>query len=391
MERLEPRDADELARLITGAAGAGRRLEIIGGGSKRGLGRPVDADAILDTSALSGIRSYEPDELVLSAGAATRLDVVAAALLEGGQMLAFEPPDLGSGQSAGTLGGLVSAGLSGPRRIKSGAARDFILGFSAVNGRGETFKSGGRVMKNVTGYDLSKLVTGAWGTLAVLTEVTIKVMPAPETETTVAITEGDPAAALQLMSRALQSAADPTGAAYVQRDAGAGEPTVVLRLEGIPASVASRLKLLTGTDGFRGGRTLDVDESRSLWQDIRDVRALGALGDHHLWRISVPPMGGVEVIGAVAGIPGARYFCDWGGGLIWIAVPPAPDAHAGTLRLAVKRVGGHATLMTAPEDVRRRVPVFEPQAPELAALAQRVKQAFDPKGILNPGRMYEGV
>ena len=391
MERLEPRDADELARLITGAAGAGRRLEIIGSGSKRGLGRPVDADAILDTSALSGIRSYEPDELVLSAGAATRLDVVAAALLEGGQMLAFEPPDLGSGQSAGTLGGLVSAGLSGPRRIKSGAARDFVLGFSAVNGRGETFKSGGRVMKNVTGYDLSKLVTGAWGTLAVLTEVTIKVMPAPETETTVAVAEGDPAAALQLMSRALQSAADPTGAAYLQREAGAAEPTVVLRLEGIPASVASRLKLLTETDGFRGGRTLDVDESRRLWQDIRDVRALGALGDHHLWRISVPPMGGIEVMRAIAGIPGARYFCDWGGGLIWIAVPPAPDAHAGTLRAAVKRVGGHATLMTAPEDVRRRVPVFEPQAPELAALAQRVKQAFDPKGILNPGRMYEGV
>ena len=334
MERLTPRDAPELARLVTDAADAGRRLEIVGAGSKRSLGRPMDGvDTELDTGALSGIRSYEPDELVLTAGAATPLDLITDTLAHGKQMLAFEPPDLSGARTGGTLAGMVSAGLSGPRRIKAGAVRDFVLGFSAVNGRGETFKSGGRVMKNVTGYDLSKLVCGAWGTLAVLTEVTLKVMPAPEAETTLTVATGEPGPALRLMSLALQSAADPTGAAYLPRAAasaaGFAKATVLIRLEGPAPSVAARLKLLAAIDGLGHGQALDGDASSRAWQDIRDARPLGLTGDDYVWRVSVPPMGAMAVIEAVAAIDGARYYCDWGGGLVWIAVPPAPDAHAG--------------------------------------------------------------
>jgi glycolate oxidase FAD binding subunit len=237
-------------------------------------------------------------------------------------------------------------------------------------------------------------VCGAWGTLAVLTEVTLKVMPAPETETTLAVASGEPGAALRLMSLALQSAADPTGAAYLPQAAAAttgfAEPVVLTRLEGPAPSVAARLKLLTGIEGLGHGRLLKGEESKRAWQGVRDARPLGRAGDDYLWRVSVPPMGAMAIIEAVGAIDGARYYCDWGGGLVWIAVPPAPDAHAGTLRAAVLRVGGHATLLKAPDEVRRRVPVFEPPAPALAALTLRVKQAFDPKGILNPSRMHEG-
>lgn len=394
MERIRPRTTDELARALTDAATSNRRLEVIGSGSRRSVGRPVVADAVLETEAFAGISRYEPEELVLTAGAATPLADIMAALEEKRQMLAFEPPDpavLLAGPGPGTLGGMVASGLSGPRRIKAGGVRDYVLGFTAVSGRGETFKSGGRVMKNVTGYDLSKLVCGSWGTLAVLTEITIKVMPRPEIEASLVIDAGDPQSAIDIMSAALQSSADLSGAAYLPRGlaaAGVEGPVVLLRIEGIEASVEARLAMFGAVHSGAEARRLSPESSASAWRDIRDARPLGDLQGLALWRISVPPTTGSRVLEAAARIEGARAFADWGGGLAWIAVPPSGQAHGERLRASFAGDGGHATLVRAPTELRASVPVFEPQLPAMAALSRRVKHAFDPQGILNPSRLH---
>ncbi len=408
-ERLRPESGDQLAEVVAWAAGEQTPLEVVGRGSKRGLGRPVQAAHGLDLSALSGIMLYEPEELVLAAGAATPLAEIEAVLAEQGQHLAFEPPDLGpllgNPAEAGSLGGALACNLSGPRRLKAGAARDHFLGVEAVSGRGELFKSGGRVVKNVTGYDLCKLLAGSQGTLAVMTQVTVKVLPRPEKTRTVLVFGLDDRGALAAMTRALNSAHEVGGAAHLPAalatgsavsyvaDAGAaGHGVTALRLEGPGPSVEFRCRALRDDLGdFGAHEELHGRNSATLWRELRDVAPFVAKPELLVWRLSLPPQSAPEVAARIAGSAAGDYYFDWGGGLVWFAAEPGAAPDPGTLRAALAGCGGHATLIRAPDDVRVSVPVFQPLDPAKALITGRVKESFDPRRILNPGRMYAGV
>ena len=406
-EPLRPRDPKQVEDAICWALAQGKTLEVIGHGSKRAIGRAAQWDATLDLSALKGVTLYEPEELVLSAKAGTPLHEIEALVAEKRQELAFEPMDygplLGGAAGAATIGGVIASNLSGPRRIKSGAARDHFLGFSAVSGRGETFKSGGRVVKNVTGYDLCKLIAGSWGTLAAMTDVTIKTLPRAETEQTILVLGGDAAAASKVMTSAMGSYGDVSAAAHlpvtiaadVAETVSAGSAVTALRLEGVTPSVAQRKSLLESLLApFGALASLDEALSRALWRAIRDVApfaAKGRMGGADIWRISTAPARGAEIGRALADKAGAEILYDWAGGLVWAALPRSDDAQAPLVHAAVAAAGGHATLIRAPAAVRAKVDVFAPEPAPLAALTQRIRKGFDPHGVLNPGRMWAGV
>ncbi len=400
---IKPRDAKEVEEAVRWALGDDKALEVAGAGSKRLIGRPSQTDMTLDLTGLSGVTLYEPEELVLSARAGTPLAEIEALLEQNNQQLAFEPMDygplLGAGAGQGTIGGAIAANLSGPRRIKAGAARDHFLGFTAVTGRAETIKSGGRVVKNVTGYDLCKLVAGSWGTLAVMTDVTLKVLPKAESEATVVVQGLDDARACAAMAAAMGSACDVSGAAHLPDHVASyfdglpnQEAATALRLEGFAPSVKHRKEALAALmKPFGPVALLEEAQSRALWQSVREVKpfAAQAARARPLWRISTAPARGHEIAAAIT--PAAQMFYDWAGGLIWVAMPYADEPDAGSIRAAVKAVGGHATLVRAPAAVRAALDVFEPQPAALRALSKRVKESFDPKGVLNPGRMWAGV
>jgi glycolate oxidase FAD binding subunit len=405
---IQPRGPDEVRDAVEAALEQGATLEIVGQGSKRAIGRAAQWDRTLDLSALSGITLYEPQELVLSARAGTPIAEIEALVAENGQQLAFEPldygPILGGEAGRGTLGGVLSANLSGPRRIAAGAARDHFLGFAAVSGRGESFKSGGRVVKNVTGYDLSKLAAGSWGTLAVLTDATIKVLPRPETEETVLLLGLDDRTAVQILNRAMGSTGEVSGAAHLP--AAAASRTIVsslsgdhsvtaLRLEGVLPSILHRQHVLEALLKPLGDvAVLSEGPSRALWRAIRDVLPFAATAtepESPVWRISTAPMQGPEVVARIAMQSDIDALYDWAGGLVWARLPVSDDAGSSIVRPAVAVSGGHATLIRAPASVRATVAVFEQPDAVTTALSKRIKQNFDPKGVLNPGRMYAGV
>ncbi|MFZ1885745.1 MAG: FAD-binding protein [Rhodoplanes sp.] len=413
-DTLKPRDAKEVEAAIAWAVGNGKSLEIVGHGSKRALGRPSQTDATLDLSALAGVTLYEPEELVLSAKAGTPIAEIEALLASRGQALAFEPMDLGpllgGTPGAGTIGGVLAANLSGPRRLKAGAARDHILGFAGVSGRGETFKSGGRVVKNVTGYDLSKLMAGSFGTLAAMTDVTVKTLPRAETEATVLVLGLDEARAVAAMAAAMGSSCDVSGAAHLPEkivlrasdDVPVGHAVTALRLEGVAPSVEHRNNALAELmKPFGPLSGLNEAQSRVLWRAIRDVipfaasaaPSAGNIGatERPVWRLSTAPSMGAELTRLIAARADAEFLYDWAGGLVWAALAPSDDAGAAIVRPAIAQCGGHATLIRAPAAVRAAVAVFEPQPGPLAALTKRVKESFDPNGVLNPGRMWAGV
>lgn len=406
MSSLHPSTLDELREAVAHAAAREQRLEVRGGGSKRGLGRPMDVEAELCLDRIAGIVSFEPSELVLTAKAGTSLADIEALLADHRQMLAFEPPDwrglLGSENGTPTLGGALAVNLAGPRRIKSGAARDHFLGFVGVNGFGEIFKAGGKVVKNVTGYDLCKLMAGSYGTLAVLEEVTIKVVPRPEEQATLAIVGLDDVPAIAALADGLNSPSEVSAAAHLPASAAsrssvpaiaeAGASATVLRIEGPTSSIASRLESLRKLFAARGPLVeLARAESERLWDDIGKVRPLFPDEDRTVWRVSAPPAEGPAIMAAAIRALDCVGFYDWGGGLLWLAVAADSDGGAAMVRGALGRSGGHATLVRAPAEVRAGVPVFEPLPAPLAALTRRIKESFDPKRLLNPGRMYADV
>jgi len=404
---LRPRNPKQVEEAVSWALAQGKTLELVGHGSKRAIGRAAQWDATLDLSALSGVTLYEPEELVLSAKAGTPLHEIEALVAEKRQELAFEPMDygplLGGDARAATIGGVIAANSSGPRRIKSGAARDHFLGFSAISGRGETFKSGGRVVKNVTGYDLCKLMAGSWGTLAAMTDVTIKTLPKAETEQTLLVIGGDAAAAGKIMAAAMASYGDVSAAAHlpiaiaadVAETASARSAVTALRLEGVAPSVTQRRSVLENLLApFGALASLEEAQSRALWRAIRDVipfAAKGPRGGADIWRISTAPARGAEIGRALADKAGAEILYDWAGGLVWAALPRSDDARASSVHATVAAAGGHATLIRAPAAVRAKVDVFTPEPTPLAALTQRVRKGFDPQGVLNSGRMWAGV
>lgn len=391
---LIPVDEKEVADIVAGANKSRQPLAIRGGGTRAGLGRTTQTAATLATSALAGVTLYEPAELVLSARAGTPLSEIEELLAARGQRLPFEPMDhrplLGSSGEP-TIGGVVAANASGPRRIQAGAARDSLIGLRAVTGHGDIVKSGGRVMKNVTGYDLVKFLAGSYGTLAVLTEVSFKVLPAPETVTTLILTGLDDALAIEALSVALGSPFAVTGAAH--RPGIDRQPAqTFIRLEGFHASVADQSsRLAADLDGFGSVKRLDGGASAQAWQAIRDVELPGLAPTVPVWRISTKPDKGPVIVETIRRSFDCRALYDWGGGLVWITGGEGLDAGAAVVRATIGAVGGHATLVRAPQNVRGTVEVFQPLEPALMALTRQLKQVFDPAGVLNPGRIYEGV
>lgn len=368
---MTPANERELAEAVRDADGP---LHIVGGGT-RPLGAPV-AGTPLATSGMSGITLYDPGALTAVAQAGTPLAELEAALAAEGQRLPFEPMDhrtlLGTAGSP-TLGGMVAVNASGPRRVQAGACRDSLIGVRFVDGSGQIIRNGGRVMKNVTGYDLVKLLAGSHGTLGVLSEVAFKLLPVPETEATLALEGLADTDAVAAMSTALGSPFEVTGAAH--RPGG----QTLLRIEGFADSVRyrrTRLKALLGRFGDVA-LVAEAEASARLWRDIRDVAPFAALpGD--VWRLSLKPS---EAPALAARSGGAALF-DWGGGLLWLCVEAGTD-----LRARLGAFSGHATLVRASAETRAQLAVFQPEPAPLRALAEGLRQKFDPRGILNPGLM----
>jgi glycolate oxidase FAD binding subunit len=406
VDTLRVRDARDVEQVVRAAIASEQPLEIVGHGSKRLIGQPMATNALLDVSALNAVTSYEPNELIITVQAGAPLADVQSLIDSKDQQFAFEPIDtsplLGTADKA-TIGGMIAAGLAGPRRIKAGGARDHLLGAHGVSGFGDSFKAGGRVVKNVTGYDLCKLLAGSWGTLAVMTEVTLKVMPRPESERTLVLAALDDSTANRAMIVALGSPFDVSGAAHVPkstfREDGGGLGALapgrgaitVLRLEGISASVVHRAAALAKLLApFGTAHIVEGPASAEIWNSVRDVvpfAASGPLGVWPVWRIVCPPAAGGALGERLARDTGGEVIYDWGGGLIWAALPPNQDAQATLVRQRAEAAGGHATLLRASDELRRNVDVFHPQPAGLAALSERVRQSFDPKNILNRGRM----
>lgn len=404
-ESRRPESPEEVSVLIREAAAKKTPIEVLGRGSKRAFGRPLKLEIGLDLSRLTGIRLYEPNELVMTAGAATPLAEIAGTLAQNRQELAYEPADLGTlygGEpDQGSIGGAFACNLSGPRRFKAGAARDHLLGFRAVSGWGESFKSGGRVVKNVTGYDLCKLMCGSFGTLAVLTEVTFKVLPKAEDTRTLLLFGQDDDAALNWLRAAATSANEASGLAHlpvavarrstVGAIAGAGSAVTAFRLEGPAPSVAARMTSLKAEIAS----TLEVtelprDASIDLWREIRDAGYFAG-AETALWRLSLTATAAARTLASLTTelVGDTAWFYDWAGGLVWLEIAGA--AQAETVRAAVAKAGGHGTLIRATLAERAVTAVFQPQPKAIAALSRRIKESFDPGHILNPGRMYAGL
>jgi len=394
---------DDAAAVIIDAQLNKHRLEVRGLGTKTALGNQPDYDDCLDVSAMQGIIDYQPEELVLTVRAGTALSVIEAELAKANQMLAFEPADLSgilASKSTGTIGGVLATNLSGPRRLTAGAARDFLLGFDAVSGRGERFKSGGRVMKNVTGYDLSKLICGSYGTLAVIDEVTIKTLPRPETSLSLLFGCDDMKSAVAQIAAIFASPHEPGAAAILPQSVAAtagldmaAAMIVVIRLEGIALSVedrAAHLRHMGRRD--RGGvvGTLPQAASEALWARIRDVDLLAhTSGD--IWKLSCAPASAPAIVAAMESSFETTFYADWAGGLLWFAGPSGAEFGAALRAALMTHGGGHAQLLCDRAMSKANVPVFQPLPPAQASLTKRVKAAFDPLGVLNFGRMHNGI
>lgn len=383
---IAPVDEAGIITAVQAARAACEPLAIEGQGSKRGLLRPVQAARSLSTRGLTGVTLYRPSELIISARAGTPLAEIEAALAEKGQQLIAESPYLNGvfGTIAPpSIGGVVAANLSGPRRITWGATRDHVMGLRFINGAGEAIRSGGRVLKNVTGLDLCKLLSGSYGTLGVITEVTLKVLPAPETSATLLIETPDLASAVAALSAGLGS---PFGVSAAAALPVKDHVIAAVRLEDFAASVAYRMGKLRGVLGSLGTqRVMEDAESRAFWRGVREVEPLQAMPDEAIWRVSVRPSAGPQIASAASTI-GGRVMLDWGGGLVWIAASPSSANHT-LISEAARTQGGAAMLFRAPESLRLAVPVLPEEAAPLAKIAARVKEALDPGGLFNPGHM----
>ena len=390
MSFLAPECEADLAEAVAAAAARGTPLELRGGGSRLGIGRPVQAESTLATGGLSGITLYEPGALTLVVKAGTPLAEVEEALAAEGQRLPFEPMDhrfLMGTEGTPTVGGMVATAASGPRRVQAGACRDAMLGVRFVNGRGEAIRSGGRVMKNVTGYDLVKLMAGSYGTLGVLTEVSFKVLPVPEQALTLAIEGLDDARAVEAMSCAMTSPFEVTGAAHLPAYVAGVANRTLIRVEGMANQARYRAEQVTRRlAGFGEIHQLEGAEHDAVWVGVRDVRPFAGR-EGAVWRLGLRPSAAAAAVAAIRAALDCEAIFDWAGGRVWLLVPEAGDAGAAAIRAETRRHGGHATLMRATAATRAAVEVFEPAPEPIVRLEAGLRSAFDPAGILNPGRM----
>ena len=395
MNEIIPNKAEnDLIFQVNEARDSKTPLRIEGGGTKQAIGRPIQSARAIFTTALNAITLYEPSEMVISALAGTPLRVIEATLNEKNQMLPFEPADyrtLLGVDGEQTIGGIAAGNISGSRRISVGACRDSLIGIRLLNGRGEIIKSGGRVMKNVTGLDLAKLTCGSWGTLGILTEATFKVLPKPETAATLVLYGLDDARAVEAMSLAITSPFDITGAAHMPQGVERVAATL-LRLEGFHASVDYRIRQLKILlQKFGPAELMDDTTSSALWRKIRNVEALAEPREDAVWRISIAPSKSVDFLNRLAMVLTFRHVFDWGGGLIHLQCAAQDDAGALAIRNELRGTGGHATLLRASPDLRAAIDVFEPQHPAIRKLSDDVRAAFDPARIFNPGLMSAGA
>ncbi len=386
---LRPATAGDIIDAIADAARTGRKLEIRGGGSKADIGKSGRDAAILDMSGFAGVIDYDPPELVLTVGAGAKLADVEALVAGENQMLAFEPFDHGPifGRAAGdaTIGGVVAASVSGSRRLAMGAARDHLLGFEAVSGRGERFVGGAKVVKNVTGYDLPKVMAGSWGRLAACTQLTLKVLPRGRTQATEAI-RGLPAVEAQAaMAQAMRSPAEVSAAAHLPAELNGGISLTAFRMQGFEPSIVARCGMLHELLRPSGRvERLEAREADAFWDTVRDVSPLA--DGRPLWRVNVPPSGGCRVVSALEPL-GAHWFFDWAGGLVWLSFDGDPAA----VRGAATEAGGHAMLVRGDAALRAHVPAQHPEAAAVMALAARVRRAFDPEGVFETGRFLDDI
>jgi glycolate oxidase FAD binding subunit len=398
MEVLTPHSARELLELVQWAVAEQQPLLVEGLGTKREFGHAAGDGTCVSLRAFDGILEYEPEELVMRTGAGALFEEVAAALGARRQHLAFEPlhPDrLFAAATAGTIGGVYAGNLSGPRRFRAGAARDHILGVQAVSGRGEWFKTGGRVIKNVTGYDLGKLVAGSWGTLCIMGEITFKVLPAPATSCTLLVPGMEPDAGLALLRSLAGDPREPSGLAFLPESCmfpGGVLPQepppgiVAVRLEGSAVSVRERRRSIQ--ESLRRStavQILDDGESRALWESIRDAHPVSAAPV--VLKISLPPSLADSLPAFLP--PGGSWFADAAGGWIWIGMPDAEESRAAVAAIRNYLAGnGSAVLYRAPELFKKEAGLLSAQPEALAALQERIRAGFDPARILNPGRLY---
>lgn len=402
-EEFVPENEQQACDLIRWAAAESRTLNLMGLSTKRQFGYDVDAYGALSLRRLDGIREYQPTELVMRAEAGTPLLSIEEALAEKGQRLAFEPPRLGrlydqTGDAAGSIGGVFMGNLAGPRRFVTGSARDYLLGVRAINGRGEIYKSGGAVIKNVTGYDISKLLSGSWGTLSVVTELTFKVLPAPETSATVVLRPSTRTAALDLINRLAQSPYEITGLTYFPErtaPAFAGEldlegNLLLIRLEGSPSSLRERIASLRAASLLPEPHTLyEQDISERIWSSVRDVEVFG----HNnrataLLKLSIPSSATLDVSRVIDQLGGCEWYADAAVGWIWVGIcHGSSEDKINSLRREIAAVSGSAVLYRASETIKRHVGIYSTPPPPLAALTRRIKGNFDPYNIFNPGRL----
>lgn len=380
-----PSDEAQLAALFADAAAHHRTLELRAGGTRRDMGAPREAD-IVDLTAFTGIVDYDPPELVLTLRPATPLAQIEKLLTDHGQMLAFEPfdqaPLFGEPAGRGTIGGAVIAGTAGSGRLTAGAPRDHLLGLSAISGRGERFVAGGKVVKNVTGYDLPKLIVGSWGRLAAVTEMTLKVLPRPRMVRTLAIEGLSPAAAHRAMACALGGPCEVSAAAHLPVD-GERPSLTLLRVQGFAPSVEARCLALPDLLRDHGRpHSLSDEEQEHCWASVRIAAPLRDAPI--LWRISLPAHLSPAVIERL-GDKQNRWLMDWAGGLLWLASDAAPDH----IRAVTAELGGHATLVRAPTELRARLSFEHPRPAGVMALERRVRRAFDPAGIFESGRFLD--
>ena len=370
---ITPRDQQDLMEIIADGVARGSKLELRGGGTKDQFGAPRTGIAV-SLRRLSGIVDYDPGELVLTVRPGTPLVAVEAMLAAEGQMLAFEP----WGAEGATIGGTVAAGIAGSRRVTAGSARDHLLGFTAVSGRAQTFIAGAKVVKNVTGYDLPKLLTGSWGRLGAMTEMTLKVLPRPQQTITMVARGVSLRTAYAAMARALGSNIDVSAAAHLRT----GE--VVLRVAGFAVSVEARCAALADLLANHCElRPLPCNEAAPMWR--RAMSGDDLLGETR-WDVHLPPRHAADLIEALEPQQ-IDWAMDWGGGRVWIAL----DREQGRVRGEAARLGGEARLAQAPPELRLRMPAFHPRHAGVATLEQRVRQAFDPAGVFATGRFREDV
>jgi glycolate oxidase FAD binding subunit len=372
--------------ILQAALAERRSLQIVGGGSKRDIGNPDRTTDLLSMARFDRMVDYDPAELVLTVGAGVTLAHIEALLATHEQMLAFEPFDFaavsGRPPGASTIGGIVAAGIAGPRRVSAGNVRDHVLGFSGVSGRGEAFVAGGRVVKNVTGYDVSKLMCGSWGQLAVLTQVSLKVLPRPRTTLTLMVRDLDDERAGIIMTRALRSQAAVAAAAYIPQGPAGKASCTLLRLEGFPPSVEVRSRVLA-EDLSLEFEPLAATAAGSYWSAIATGAMLSDASSQALWRIAIPGTAAARCAAGIRALNGA-FCCDWGGSLVLASIPE--QVSPAQVRALAESIGGHATMLRASPAYRRQATALHPERPEVAALADRVKSAFDPAHILDPLR-----